>query len=127
MRTEQLCDERLITEFGKKRYSLFLNITSQTQARFCYNFYFPNVFFYFREGRERGGMARLGYCNEGVCVFVCPRSYLRNCTSDLRQIFCACYLWPWLGPPPTESPAEAQCTRSLGLGYKLCAVIPFVG
>jgi len=22
-----------------------------------------------------------------VCVFVCPRSYLRNCTSDLHQIF----------------------------------------
>jgi len=24
-------------------------------------------------------------------------------------------------------PAEAQCTRSLGLGYKLCAVIPAAG
>jgi len=23
--------------------------------------------------------------------------------------------------------AEAQCTRSLGLGYKLCAVIPAAG
>jgi len=23
--------------------------------------------------------------------------------------------------------AEAQCTRSLGLGYKLCAVIPVAG
>jgi len=22
-----------------------------------------------------------------VCVFVCPRSYLRNCTSDVHQIF----------------------------------------
>ena len=33
-----------------------------------------------------------------VCVFVCPRSYLRNYTSDLHQKFCACYLWPWLGP-----------------------------
>jgi len=31
-----------------------------------------------------------------VCVFVCPRSYL---LSDLRLIFCACYLWSWLGPP----------------------------
>jgi len=36
-----------------------------------------------------------------VCVFVCPRLYLRNYTSDLRQIFCACYLWPWLDPPLT--------------------------
>jgi len=36
-----------------------------------------------------------------VCegVFVCPRSYLQNYTSDLHQIFCACYLLPWLGPP----------------------------
>jgi len=34
-----------------------------------------------------------------LCVFVCPRSYRRNYTSDLHQMFCACYLWPWLGPP----------------------------
>jgi len=33
-----------------------------------------------------------------VCVFVCPRLYLRNYTYDLRQIFCACYPWPRLGP-----------------------------
>ena len=32
-----------------------------------------------------------------VCVFVCPRSYLRNYTSELHRFFCACYLWPWLG------------------------------
>jgi len=36
-----------------------------------------------------------------VCVFVCPRSYLRNCTSDLHQMFCARYLWPSFGPPLT--------------------------
>jgi len=34
-----------------------------------------------------------------VCLSVCPRSYLRNCTSDLHQNFCACYPWLWLGPP----------------------------
>jgi len=33
-------------------------------------------------------------CN---CACVCPQSCLRNYTSDLHQIFCACYLWPWLG------------------------------
>ena len=42
------------------------------------------------------------YCHERVClcvrVFVGPRSYLRNYSSDLHQIYCACYLWPWLGP-----------------------------
>jgi len=34
-----------------------------------------------------------------VCdyVFACPRSYPRNCTSDLHLIFGACYLWSWLG------------------------------
>ena len=39
------------------------------------------------------------YCDErvclSVCVFVCPRSYLWNYTSDLHQIFCACYLRPY--------------------------------
>jgi len=28
---------------------------------------------------------------------------------------------------PRRRPDEAQCTRSLGLGYKLCAVIPVAG
>jgi len=38
------------------------------------------------------------YCDVRVCVFVfvCPRSYLWNYTSDLHQNFGACYLWPWL-------------------------------
>ena len=44
------------------------------------------------------------YCDErvrlSVCVCVCLRSYLRNYTSDLRQILSARYLWQWLGPPP---------------------------
>ena len=37
---------------------------------------------------------------ERVCVCMClsARENLRNCTSDLHQIFCALYLWPWLGP-----------------------------
>jgi len=49
--------------------------------------------------RPREGSAE--YCDERVCVcvFVCPRSCLRNYTSDLHGIFCACYPWPWLGPP----------------------------
>ena len=33
-----------------------------------------------------------------VCVFVCPRSCLRISTRPIFVIFCACYLWPWLGP-----------------------------
>ena len=27
----------------------------------------------------------------------------------------------------TSRPAEAQCTRSLGLGYKMCVVVPVAG
>ena len=34
-----------------------------------------------------------------VCVFVCPRSYLRNGTSDFHQIYMPVTLWPWLGSP----------------------------
>lgn len=34
-----------------------------------------------------------------VFVFVCFYAYLWNHTSELRQIFCACYLWMWLSPP----------------------------
>jgi len=38
------------------------------------------------------------YCDEHVCLSVCPRAYLRNHTCDLYQFFCACCLWPWFGP-----------------------------
>jgi len=45
-----------------------------------------------------------------VCVCVCVRACVRVCASARRR-----------------RPAEAQCTRSLGLGLKMCAVIPVVG
>ena len=91
------------------------------------------------------------YCDERVCV--CVSVYLCvflsvNCTADLHHIFMhvtygrsSVLLW-WrsnaLGTSGfmdyvvfgqtkvarRRSPAEAQCTRSLGLGCKLCAVIP---
>ena len=47
---------------------------------------------------------RAEYCDERVClsvrgcVFASPWSYIRNYPSDLHQIFCECYLRPWLGP-----------------------------
>jgi len=34
-----------------------------------------------------------------VCLSVCPQRYLWSHISDLYQFFCACCLWPWLGPP----------------------------
>jgi len=82
-------------------------------------------------------------------VFVCPRSYLRNYTSDLYHFFVhvtygrgLVLLWRRSntlctfgfmddvifahkpGLLDVGRPAKAQCTCSLGLGYKLCAVIP---
>jgi len=32
-----------------------------------------------------------------VCLSLCLRSYVWNPCSKLHQIFCACYLWLWLG------------------------------
>jgi len=34
------------------------------------------------------------YCDEYVCVSVCPRAYLRDHTYDLYHFFRACCLWP---------------------------------
>ena len=102
-----------------------------------------------REAENCDERVRLCVC-VCVCVFVCPRSYLRNCTSDLYQIFMHVtygrgsvliwrqirYVLPVLWMTlyllisqgwSTSPPAEAQCTRSLGLVYKLCAVIPVAG
>ena len=88
-----------------------------------------------------------------VCAFFCPRSYLQNYMDDLHQIFvhvfvhviyghCSVLLWrryvlPVLsmtsyllksqGCWGRRRPAKAQCTRSFGLGYKLCAIIPVAG
>ena len=45
------------------------------------------------------------YCDEHVCVCVlsvCLQTYLQSHVRDLYQIFCACCLWPLLGPPLAE-------------------------
>ena len=40
------------------------------------------------------------YCNELVCLCVCLSVIISwNYTSDFHQIFYACYLWLWIGPP----------------------------
>jgi len=46
------------------------------------------------------------YCEELVCLSVCVCVCLSAIiSSDLHvrssPVFCACYLWPWLGPPLT--------------------------
>ena len=75
-----------------------------------------------------------------VCVFVCLWSYLRNYTSDLHQIFVpvtydrgSVLLWRRSDTLYTsifcfiDDVIGQGCTSSLGLGYKLCAVILVAG
>jgi len=56
----------------------------------------------FYSARDRGAK----YCDEHVCPCVCV---------------CVC------ARARRRRSAEVQCTRSRGLGYKLCAVIPVAG
>ena len=96
------------------------------------------------------------YCDERVCVCVCVcvRDHIFGTTrpiftkffvhltygrgSDLlgggvviRYVLLVLRMTSYLPISPKidrrRRPAEAQCTRSLGLGYKLCAVIPAAG
>ena len=42
------------------------------------------------------------YCDQRVCLSVCPLAYLKNHMSKLHEIFNTCYPWPpWFYPPPT--------------------------
>ena len=75
-----------------------------------------------------------------VCVFVCPRSYLRNYTSDLHQIFvhityggvdmlCTSGFMDDLifAHKPRLLDLAAQMKRSAHRSFGLCAVIPVAG
>ena len=39
------------------------------------------------------------YCNQYVCMSVCPQAYLKNRSFKVHEIFCKCYPGPWLSPP----------------------------
>ena len=41
------------------------------------------------------------YCDQPVCVSVCPIAYLENRSPNFTKF--SCYLWPWFGPPPTAT------------------------
>ena len=73
-----------------------------------------------------------------VCVFVCPRSYLRNYTSDPHQFLCM------LTTAVAQSSSNGVVIRyvlpvlwvtsyllisqgCLGLGYKMCVIVPVAG
>jgi len=38
-----------------------------------------------------------------VYLYVCPLAYLKHHTTKLYEIFCTRQLWPWLGPPLTNT------------------------
>jgi len=40
------------------------------------------------------------YCDQPVCLSVCPLAYLWNCWTDRHEILYTDPLWPWLGPLP---------------------------
>jgi len=50
----------------------------------------------------------------GVVIMLCTSGFVHDVIFAHKPINVA----------QRRHPAEAQCTRSLGLGYKLCAVIP---
>jgi len=52
-------------------------------------FFNARFFFSIPDRGARSIVMSMSVCR---CVFVCPRSYVWNYTSDLHQIFCACYL-----------------------------------
>ena len=41
------------------------------------------------------------YCDKRVCLSVClfVRDHICGTVRPIFTNFCACYLWPWLGPP----------------------------
>ena len=52
------------------------------------------------------------YCDEYVCLFVCPLAYLENYKATLRQILCACWLL-WLILPLSHCDLRyVTCTSS---------------
>jgi len=55
------------------------------------------------------------YCNEHVCVSVCPRRYLPNRTRDLYHFEYVYSLWPWLGPAPVGDEILRRMENSVGL------------
>jgi len=104
-----------------------------------------------RQAEYRGDRVCVSVC---VCVCLSVRTIISSLL-DFRSspISCACYLYDrgsvlsggvviryvlpvlWItsyllisqGCSTSPRPAEAQCTRSLGLGYEPCAVIPVAG
>jgi len=79
--------------------------------------------------RQGSGVLWWAYLSVCVCLSAIISSELRSSSGGVA----ICYVLPilWMTSVAkvawNRRPAEAQCTRSLGFGYKLCAVIPVAG
>jgi len=79
-------------------YDPSCDIVTITAVATCYVFSCIGFNFFYLNVCYSAPDRRAEYCDERVClsvcvcVFVCPRAYLRNCTSDLHQSFCSRYL-----------------------------------
>jgi len=51
-----------------------------------------------------------------VCLSVSLLAYFRNHMFKLHEIFCACYLWSWLGPSLT--------TMQYVMHFRFCGCLP---
>jgi len=49
------------------------------------------------------------YCDQAVCLSVCPRAYLWNRWADFHEILCADPLWSWIGPPLAALRLTVRC------------------
>jgi len=89
------------------------NLLCSLHKNFC-GYYQKQHFTIFAS--HAGAVAK--YCDEYVCLWaclsVCRRGYLGNHMRNLYQIFCACCLCPWLGPPLTCLRLSASCIAGKG-------------
>ena len=87
--------------------------------RFRFSFCLDLAFLFRPWERLRSIVMNMSVC-KSVCLSVRPQGYLQNHTRDLYQIFCACCVCPWLGPPPLFDDRPHRLW--VGSGWRKCTV-----
>jgi len=62
-----------------------------------------------------------------VCVCLSVRDHIFGTTRPIFTIFCACYLWPWLGPPlvANDTLCTSGCVDGVMFAHKQgCSTYP---
>ena len=75
------------------------NVFSTSNITVDANLNWVDMYFYVKLFLLRPGRGA-EYCDQPLCLCVCPRAYLWDCWTDQQEILCADPLWPWLGPSP---------------------------